>query len=656
MRSRFGATILKNRVPLLLLTVLGFWSVGALSPTQAQACTPAVLAPVTVSGTDGDEVVAISVTVQAAAAGIGDKLTRVSFASVTNGVVEVQGASTTVPSSVTINPPLSSWTFVLRKLERGRPFMVRYIVTDLCGDVPKFAGHGLGSPQVAPPTATATATAPLPTPTVVPPTATPVAPSPTGAQPTILDQYVLNGPWHYDFAAYRPRQFTTGLDLDAGAGRALLNNPGPYAGWDALLTPNEPEDQVFGSSDWVTLRLNRQATLAIVWRGGPVVPSWLASWSRGDDVVIDGQTVPTYKKVVAAGESTLGGVYQPGEPFSTYRNTFTVLFAEANGTPPAPPPVPAGREVPRPNETCPTWVHDQYVTTGPDGRLYPTWHRQIDPIYWCYFRHEHGSDPELFNPGYKPAYGYVTAAAGASEGHAGFKSYVFDSGTGYRWLISHHFGTASIDRACARFHALDIAVANPGTGEIGADLHLMGDYGMSVVNATGQEMTPAACPMQATQAQADGSNGLRKLPVQSAGTIFYEPWRVDSHDNILGFHPMDLTINSRNPVAICNTPACDQAIITGETGSFRFVSRENAGPSVVAEAQTGSFYTDPRGRAIRQAGQAGAIRQYVKPGFSATGGTGPMCFTLDPWRARYVCSSPLLEVDLNLEGALRSPN
>src|SRR5581483_9521749 len=100
------------------------------------------------------------------------------------------------------------------------------------------------------------------------------------------------------------------------------------------------------------------------------------------------------------------------------------------------------------------------------------------------------------------------------------------------------------------------------------------------------------------------------------------------------------------------TPACDQAIVTGETGSFRFVSRENAGPSIVAEAQAGAFYTDPRGRGLRQPGQAGAVRQYVKPGLSAAGGSGPMCFTLDPWRAGYVCSSPLLEVDLDLEHAL----
>src|SRR4051812_17627330 len=30
-------------------------------------------------------------------------------------------------------------------------------------------------------------------------------------------------------------------------------------------------------------------------------------------------------------------------------------------------------------EYCPAWVHARYVTTGPDGKPYPTWHPPIDP-------------------------------------------------------------------------------------------------------------------------------------------------------------------------------------------------------------------------------------------------------------------------------------
>jgi len=43
-----------------------------------------------------------------------------------------------------------AWSFVLRKLERGRSFQVSYVVTDLCGDVPKFSGAGTGAVASSP--------------------------------------------------------------------------------------------------------------------------------------------------------------------------------------------------------------------------------------------------------------------------------------------------------------------------------------------------------------------------------------------------------------------------------------------------------------------------------------------------------------------------
>src|SRR5262245_1059193 len=46
-----------------------------------------------------------------------------------------------------------------------------------------------------------------------------------------------------------------------------------------------------------------------------------------------------------------------------------------------------------PGQPCPQALHDSYVVTGPDGKVYPTWHPPVDPVYGCYFGHEHGSDP-----------------------------------------------------------------------------------------------------------------------------------------------------------------------------------------------------------------------------------------------------------------------
>lgn len=67
--------------------------------------------------------------------------------------------------------------------------------------------------------------------------------------------------------------------------------------------------------------------------------------------------------------------------------------------PPAPPPVPTtgvssayGLWSPGEFDTCTKAQHDAYSTTGPDGKLYPTWHPAVDPS-GCTFGHEHGRDP-----------------------------------------------------------------------------------------------------------------------------------------------------------------------------------------------------------------------------------------------------------------------
>jgi hypothetical protein len=102
------------------------------------------------------------------------------------------------------------------------------------------------------------------------------------------------------------------------------------------------------------------------------------------------------------------------------------------------------------------------------------------------------------------------------------------------WLITQHFGTGSLNRACARYHTLDIAAEDLSTRQLLADLHFMGDFGASVSNATEQPLSPAACPNQAAAPSKDGSTGARELPVASQGPTMYEPWRFDGQGNILG--------------------------------------------------------------------------------------------------------------------------
>jgi hypothetical protein len=455
---------------------------------------------------------------------------------------------------------------------------------------------------------------------------------------------------YYAAAKYRPRQFSAGLSIDDPLrGSMTVDDPGEYAGWDVLTTLNYGKS----NSDWLEMRLNRSATLAIVWRAGTTsIPSWLKSWAPGGAVTVDGDQMPTYKKVVSAGQTLLGGVFDAGDNTSGGRDTYWVLFAEADGKRSAPPPVPSGRDVPQPNQTCPTWVHDQYMATAPDGASYATWHNQIDPIYWCYFHHEHGSDPAYFASDYRSVYGYAAAAHGMSEPHTGFKNVVFDDDAGTRWLVTLHMGTSGLGRACARFHTLDIAARSIATGELLADLHFMGDYGPSLVNVTKEPFYPVSCPDQAIQAQ--DSRGVRQLPTLDTGAIGYEPWRVGVEATILGLGN-NILINNTDPMVICNSDICDQAVTTGDSGSTRFLEGDF---TITAGTQnSGVFYTDALGRTFLSQGDAGAVRQYIKPGLNLTMQLGAKCRDVNAWGQPFICSSSISGAPpTNREGSLQIPN
>jgi concanavalin A-like lectin/glucanase superfamily protein len=507
----------------------------------------------------------------------------------------------------------------------------------------------------------ATATA---TPTTPPSTSTPT-PVPTpqsgGSQPTILKSYSFGGDqpvWSRVF--YLPWQFKVGTVVnDPSWGNQTVEDAGAYANWDLLVTPNDGVMRVVNRADWLTLQLTRPSKLAVVWRWIDPIPNWLQSWTPAGDIVVNGSHQHVYTKSFSAGQVVLGAVFDPTDtdPNRYPRNTYWVLAGESNGAAPAVPAVPSGQVQPVPNQTCPTWVHDQYSVTAPDGKTYATWHPQIDPVYWCYFRHDHGSDPSQVASGLQPIYGYASAADNTAEGHQGFKSYAFDDGQGRRWLLSHHMGTGSIARACNRYHEVGIVVASSSTGEILADVKLMGDFGKAVSNLTQEPLTPPNCPNQAALSDADGSNGKRQLPMAS-NFVGYEPWMLDGGANIVGLKSFSLVFNTKTPITACNDLTCSQPFTSSiNKGNIRFFNFA-AGFGIVAGANTGTFYTNGKGTVLMSAGQTGAVRQYVKASLVAQPPyTGGSCFAIDHWSVTYVCGSPApFEAPANLEGALASPN
>jgi hypothetical protein len=114
---------------------------------------------------------------------------------------------------------------------------------------------------------------------------------------------------------------------------------------------------------------------------------------------------------------------------------------------------------------CPTWVHDQYVTAGPDGKMYPTWHPPIDPTSGCLFGHEHGADPSTSKANSTPPpFGYAAAQMGMTEPHAGYKVFVMNPGDVVESNVANkvsdvavrlvfHQGTSGVGRYSQQFHS-----------------------------------------------------------------------------------------------------------------------------------------------------------------------------------------------------------
>jgi hypothetical protein len=186
----------------------------------------------------------------------------------------------------------------------------------------------------------------------------------------------------------------------------------------------------------------------------------------------------------------------------------TATQPQPTATPPQPTATPDGNTPPVAGQPCPAWVHDRYVTTGPDGNQYPTWHPPIDPQYGCLFGHEHGADPRTSKAdSTMPAFGYAAALMGMAEPHAGFKVFIINQGTifeGKTALAHHrvvfHMGTSGVKRYTERHHSIEYDyVANDGTGRE-AHVYGMADTGAAVGSTCdrprqgGRDFSTIGCP------------------------------------------------------------------------------------------------------------------------------------------------------------------
>ena len=440
------------------------------------------------------------------------------------------------------------------------------------------------------------------------------------------------------FMRYRPGQVAAGLLIDERDEARFLGDVGPYEGWDILITDPNGNYRTYDPGPFIHLELNRAATVVVAKRGGDT-PAWLSSWevTTGLEMICcsaTGRAVMSnaWRRVLPAGSHDLGVVGSSGDPY-------IILLEEAEAGPVV--------EIPVPNEPCPAWVHEQFVS----------WHQQIDPEFWCYFGHEHGSDPAEFAGG-----SYVPAFDG-SEPHSGFKGLLLRDASGREVFITAHLGSSSLSRACSRYHTLDMAFAEPD-GEIVGLVTLKGDFGVPYAVEAGNKqfrVEPTACPGVADLVTA----GKRSIPVEMPGTG-YESWQWAPPAAvpfvgtfvIVTDNPMTrCTLGERREDGnyVCDTPAYHG---DDQDGSTRWMIFPGSDPfGFDAADASGVFCTDAIASAVLDCGSSGAVEQFLKPGVRFTLTDGPGKWEVrEPWRAVYENFRPqLIRINRNLEDQVPIP-
>lgn len=465
--------------------------------------------------------------------------------------------------------------------------------------------------------------------------------------PTLVRNYVIHDT-NPDYAdvKYRPRQFATGVTVDINSAyESTVTDEGAYKGWDFLNVPAISKNVGNG----FTVNLNRPAEVAVIWRASEI-PKWLSEWKQQRNVSLSGDSYAVFRKQISSDSFTL-----PAIKGST--PAYTLLFAEKNGKPSSHPKTPAGLAVPIANETCPDWVHNEFKAYGPDGKIYPSWHPQVDPIYWCYFRHEHGVNPAAFDSHFSIPFGYAGNAMGMHEAHPGYKVYVWDDQYGYRWFALQHQGTATNQAACGQYHELDVAAKNKRTGEIVSEQFFVGNYGASKTLTAVHPLTPSACP---NQGKKDG-NGVRYLPIATELDIHEEPWTVGS-EKVIGFNFAGFTVNTEDSMRMCKDMSCDNIIYTHLSGSNHTLGYVTGFGPKAGMGHEGIYYTDPMGYMIMSAKGKGIVRQYIKPGVSISSNipyvstSEATCRDVDGTETLMTCGQGITSVPSDRENSLTLPN
>lgn len=271
------------------------------------------------------------------------------------------------------------------------------------------------------------------------------------------------------------------------------------------------------------------------------------------------------------------------------------------------------------------------------------------------YDHEHGSSPKHLM-GYSPKFHYTAWKNGREgESHEGYKGHVFRYG-GYFVYLMVHLQTSNTRRILTRHHTILLAVTDATTQELVLELSHKADFGFIGVKAQSGRLIPlsggewAEHNSQMAEGVLRRSRSINVLDMSrpARGYLYraprremrrgvYETWTTTplcAGDNRLGVVTVDVTNAATGVVRAATRGAQEVALgyyryrrFYRNIGNARQVRL--AGFAVGEEfcrfaidgvegtrLPDGSFYTDAYGRRLLKGAADGAIRQFVKRGFS----------------------------------------
>ncbi|PXF39684.1 hypothetical protein BWQ96_10618 [Gracilariopsis chorda] len=343
-----------------------------------------------------------------------------------------------------------------------------------------------------------------------------------------------------------------------------------------------------------------------------------------------------------------------------------------------------------PNMKCPNWLHDMHVTSSRDSSVarthgeqvhWRTWHPPIDPVFWCYYDHEHGSFPGK----HWPMFGYTawktfdntTVHKRQDESHNGFKTYSFPVPGRSRYVvIVVHMHLSFARRFTARHHTVSFTVLDKNWN-VEMELHMKMDFGAAVVTLKDGGDEPISDRDVDIQEEL-GSRGVlanRRFNIlnedenypESVDPRFrlncgrtateankravlrgiYEQWRgpLNTCSKSNGRINRGFNFDVRNPstaLRFLNDTSDENTQKLSGNGVNRFLKVRNGlefgvdhchfgNSSTNFMTSDGVFYTDPYFSVVEEGPGTNSVRQYIKPGFKPLNLDAGVMLPIDAW-------------------------